>query len=1011
MNTLTNAYLKKISSGTVAALLVFSGILFLVPFAAPVHASNQSPPTLTVTSGSPILGNTGTWVEISVANPATNLYALTGLTITAPSGWDLSSCDWFANQFSSCSVNFPLDTTAQFGSATGVPVAPGNAAEVEVYITAPVPVAPVTYPYTGTFTSTAQDQSNNQFYNGPSFQLEVIDPATSFTFSTNPATPYVAGSAAETVTITQNGGTPQAGLVIDWSLSVVAGYASGSYSLTATSVTAVSGGVATASATFKPSNHAGDETAIVAEVGSSGVMATSSDVTTVPGSPSTVAFQTSFARGTPDSFPATFYISGLDNVTSFGTPTVTPSLGTMAEVPSAAVIGVAVADHFGNPLPFSTATLVVSQISVTALSGGGGFDNGGSALLTTVSCTTVGESCSGVTEGQISKNYFQGYAYATIGVLQATISGTYGASNTPYVVGGASGNIFTSAEAVGITTNAYSSSGNIVAGGSVKVLTNMTGSKQPGVPIVVSLCPGCAGMSTGYGGANSGFGSAGGPQVTGGNTVYSGTTSANSWFAVSYFVDTVAGSIGAWNSTASDPYNGAASNVLTSVESNLITTVAGPASTLTIVFYYKSTLPGPSADPTGPNIVAGLTVYPDGTLADKYGNVVTNPEPYQAQITLSASSGSLSTTTAYIASGGSDTYSDIGAIAYFTPSSAPVGTVLTVTASGNVAGNQVQGAASLTTVSPLPTFSITSPSAQLNNVIYTSNPSTVFHGWANVSTGYDPATTNIVKIGYKVNANSYYATITAANTINFAIATFLTTGLNTIQFNATDSNSPSNTFVSSTYQVLVDNTLPVVKFPKTTTFSYGTSLPVTIFDTEGDLNVSSVSAWFGSHNLNVTAANIVGTNTLGANSTFTLNLNNIGTGTWQLKVQASDYSGNSVVATESVTVTVAFANSVIYVSNSATFTTEGAYSGVLASFTNAWSSAQSLVIFAKYTNSSGSWVYAASLSLNAGQTSQVFVPITVPQIAAGTYTLTLFAVTTGNLPVSSSTTIPGFTVT
>jgi len=406
-------------------------------------------------------------------------------------------------------------------------------------------------------------------------------------------------------------------------------------------------------------------------------------------------------------------------------------------------------------------------------------------------------------------------------------------------------------------------------------------------------------------------------------------------------------------------------------------------------------------------------VYPDATLEDAYGNVVTNTQPFQAQIQLSASAGALSTTTAYIASHGSDTYSDIGAIAYYTPSNGAVGTVLTVSASGLVNGLQVQGSSTLTIVSPIPTFSILSPTGQLNGVIYTTNTATVFKGWANVSTGYDagPTTsTNIVQIGYSVNGGHWLtATLTQANTIKFAIAAFFHAGLNTVQFNATD--SIANKYVSQTYQVLVDSSLPVIKFPSVSSVSFGTTVPVTIYSLEGDLNLTSVSAYFGNTNLNVTAANIVGTNTLGANSTFTLNLSNIPTGTSTLKVSATSYAGNSVTATKTMTVTVVFSQSVQYVANSAAFTTEGAYTGVLASFTNAWSSSQSLIIFAKYTNSSGSWVYASSLTLNTDQTGQAFVAITVPQISPGTYTLTLFAVTTSNLPVSVSTIIPGFTVT
>jgi len=1015
MNTQTNAYLKKISSGTIAALLVFSGVLFLVPFVAQVHATNQSPPSLTVTSGSPIEGTVGTWIEISVGNPATNLYALTGLTITAPAGWDLSSCDWFANQFSSCSVNSPLDTTAQFGSATGVPVAPGNAAEVEVYVTAPAPTAPTTYPYSGTFTSTVQDQSSAQFYTGPSFQMEVIDPATAFAFTTNPTTPYVAGSGAETITITQTAGTPEAGLVIDWALFGTTGYASGTYSLTPSSVTTVSGGVATASATFTPSYHAGDVTSVYAEVGSSGVEADSTSVTTVPGSPSTVAFSTGV-----NPFPATYYISGANGAGNFGVPTYTGATDS-AEIASTVAIGVSVADHYGNPLPYTTAGLTVSQITITALSGAGGFDNGGAALLTSVSCTTVGIStCVGAGAGVVTKNYFQGYTYGTVGELEATITGTYPTATTPFTVGGSSGDIFTSAEAVALTAGPIAATG-VQAGSALPVYGNLTASEQPGVPMTLGLCmsagANCAGNTKGYGGANSGFSSVGGAQVAEGYSSL-GKTSTSSSFTAQYYVDTVAGSVASFNATATDPDNASPTHTLAWQTSQLVTTNAGPASTLTIVFYYTSNAPAATctaaqcAVPNPPaTVVAGLIVYPDGTLADKYGNVVVNTQPYQAQILLTPSAGTLSATTVYIKSGGSDTYSSFGAIAYYTPSSASVGTVLTLTASGNVAGNNVQGSASLTVIGPLPTFSITAPTF-LNNIVYTNNPATVFHGWANVSTGYDPVTTNIKSIGYKVNTNPWLsATFAQANTVNFAIAAFLKLGLNTVQFNVTDTNSPSNTYVSAVYQVLVDNTLPVIKFSSTKSISYGTVLPVTIFDTEGDLNTTSVSAFAGGVDLNVTSANLSGSNTLGANSTFTLNLSNIPTGTWTLKVSASDYSGNSVVATEAITVTVAFADSVIYVANSATFTTEGAYNGVLASFTNAWSASQSLIIFSKYTNSSGSWVYGSSLSLNAGQTSPVFVAITVPILAPGTYTLTLNAVTTSNLPVSVSTTIPGFTVT
>lgn len=966
------------------------------------------------------MGTIGTWIDILVTNPATNSYALTGLTITAPSTWLLAGCDWFSNAFSSCSESDSVGGSAQWGSATGVPIAPGGSTQVAIWVQAPAPVAPATYPFTGTFTSTAQDASNLAFYAGPSFQIEVIDPTTTVSISAIPTT-FVAGSAPFTVTATvsDSANTAQTGLTINWFLDVSNGYDAGTFSLTASSVTSVSGHNGVATATFAPSYVEGDIAAVYAVIGTCDNFGCESpdtnNVLTVPGAPATVAF---LYNNGADSFPSTYYISGMNGANNFNVPTFTGAK-TMAEIASGAQVGVSVADHFANPIDFATVGLTVSTITLQALSGAGGWDNGGTALVTTISCTTPAGavSCAGPTEGQMTLNYFQGYAYATIGKLQATITGTYGSS--PFTVGGSSGNIFTSAEAVAMTAGVLPAT--VLAGKSATVFANLTASQQPGVPTTLALCKSggvhCATDTSGYGGANSGFGSPGGAQITAGSSSFPagvGHTSTTSSFAASYYVDTKAGHVGSFNATASDPDNADPTNVLgwvTSAPGETVTTTAGVAATLVVIFYYKSTTPGPSADPTGATIVAGLIVYPDISLADKYGNPVTNMEPYQAQISLTPSSGTLSATTVYINSGGTDTFSSFGAIAYFTPSSAAVGTVLTITGSGVVNGFPVSGQGSLTVVSPIPTFSITSPTAQIGNVIYTNNAATVFHGWANASTGYDPAApTNIQSIGYKINGGHWLsASFTPSNEVQFAIAAFLNPGLNTVQFNATDNVGP-NTFVSSTYQVLVHSAAPTIKFSKTTTFAFGTVLPVTINDVEGDLNLTSVSAWFGSHNLNVTSANIVGTNTLGANSTFTLNLSNIATGTWTLKVSASDYAGNSVVATETVTVTVAFPQSVIYQSNSASWTTVGAYKGVLASWTNAWGTAQSLVIYAKLTNSSGSYVLSGSASIGSGSTVQVFCPNTSLHLDAGTYTLSLLAVTTANNPVSILTTINNFVV-
>src|SRR2546422_2518731 len=91
MNTPTNAYYTKFSSGTILALLLLSGFLFLIPLASPAHASNGSLPTITVTSGSPLLGGVASQsVAFSVTNPAGNSFAITALAVNSPSGWTIT---------------------------------------------------------------------------------------------------------------------------------------------------------------------------------------------------------------------------------------------------------------------------------------------------------------------------------------------------------------------------------------------------------------------------------------------------------------------------------------------------------------------------------------------------------------------------------------------------------------------------------------------------------------------------------------------------------------------------------------------------------------------------------------------------------------------------------------------------------------------------------------------------------------------------------------------------------
>jgi len=215
LNTL-NAYAKKISSGTILALLAISGLLFLVPVTTPAIAANANNPVLTVTGGNPVFGGVGTWITISIANPSANSYAITGFDVLAPTGWSVSDCDYgsylYLCNYSATGASF--FTTNQ---VTGQGIPPGDSDVVYVYVTP----ATGTYPSNGVFTTKVQDQSSPGYSTGPNFTIQVIDPATVVSISvtaggSNTATSYTAGSAVYTVMATVTATNAESGLTINF---------------------------------------------------------------------------------------------------------------------------------------------------------------------------------------------------------------------------------------------------------------------------------------------------------------------------------------------------------------------------------------------------------------------------------------------------------------------------------------------------------------------------------------------------------------------------------------------------------------------------------------------------------------------------------------------------------------------------------------------------------------------------------------------------------------------------
>jgi len=292
----------------------------------------------------------------------------------------------------------------------------------------------------------------------------------------------------------------------------------------------------------------------------------------------------------------------------------------------------------------------------------------------------------------------------------------------------------------------------------------------------------------------------------------------------------------------------------------------------------------------------------------------------------------------------------------------------------------------------------------VSGVIYSSTSTVVFVGQANVSVGYGSAVL-INSVGFKIDKGTWQSTvISPGHDIVWSVAATFSTGLHTIVFNATDSQT--NVVVSSTYQVLIDSTAPTIAFTTAAgaVLNYSTPVQATITDTEGDLNATAVTATANGTAVASSDIKVTGTNSLGNSVTYGVAISNLPVGTWSIVLSATDFAGNTASSTITVTVQVAYAFSVII--NSATSGTLGSFTGVSVSATNVWSTGQNLVVFAVYKNSVGQTVAVATggLTLASGAEGSAFAPL-AGALPSGSYTVNVFVVTTGNNPVSSSSTL------
>src|SRR5881628_1277501 len=253
MNTLTNAYLTKFSSGTILALLALSGVLFLIPLAAPVNAAqNASFPTL-APGFSLVTGHTVTALfNVTVTNPSTNAYPITSITFVAPANWNITgtaatcATGWTATNSGATSATAVLCAGGSLAPGFSILLKLGSLEGPSSLNTSPA----ITQSFT---TSLIDGGTSGASYGGPT--MSVTSTAATSVSLVSSSTSFTAGGAALTLTATiapVQQGVPLA-------FSTAAGSPGGAGTLSATSGTTGSTGKVTL--TLAPSNTLGTGTA------------------------------------------------------------------------------------------------------------------------------------------------------------------------------------------------------------------------------------------------------------------------------------------------------------------------------------------------------------------------------------------------------------------------------------------------------------------------------------------------------------------------------------------------------------------------------------------------------------------------------------------------------------------------------------------------------------------------------------------------------------------------------
>jgi hypothetical protein len=670
-----------------------------------------------------------------------------------------------------------------------------------------------------------------------------------------------------------------------------------------------------------------------------------------------------------------------------------------------------VTDAFTNSV---TAGIVISSgtlVAATPSSGNALFDIGAGTCASSVAIASVGPAA-------IPNSYYQTSTYGTTGKLTMTISGTYtppGGSAGSFSVTGFTGNLVTGtfigaspaltvygSNIVPTTLGVCAVGPCIKAGKTFTVSTGVLAIKQTGVPVTLFGVTALATPQTGT--------------FTTGATSISVATNSSGIAAATFTSDTLATDAVRFQSNATSPTDAKPTNTLGgSGFSSTVTTIPGTASTFVIKEFFDSAL----ATKVKSSMVAGVTYYIDVAMADSYGNSVVSSSTTQIQITLTATQGVLSATTVYIPTGCADTANVpavLGCTSFFGPitltlaSTLTIGSTVAITGSGAVGGTAVSGSKTTTLVSPLPTFAVTAVNGvkPTGAVLYSNSLTVVFSGQANASVGY-PAATTISSVGYKIGSGFWAsAAVAAANKVVWSVAASFAAGLQTIQFNASDSTLPKNTFVTASTQLLIDNTLPTIAFTTAAgaTLTSGQPLTATITDTYGDLDPTMVTANYNGTAIPASSITVTGTNSPGSSVTYSVSITGLPSGKWKVTLNAKDLAGNAATAASLTATFVVLTN--------ATFTTpsgsppaqstQSGFTGVSVTWTNNAATSQTANVWFVAYNAKNQVVFASftQLTFGSGVSATLFQGLS-STLPSGTFTVQVFVVSTTGVALSAST--------